>query len=116
MSDWIHRVDTRSGDSAHGITFHMWERAGDNVRGEFSSGPQKMLVDGRASLTLATNQYKYGNEVIAQLYTREQPRIHTRHNDDWTRTQIYLGPADLNTAQILEDMARRIREHHVLSE
>jgi len=94
----------------------MWETDGDQVRGEFSSGPAKALVDGRGSLTLALDQYKYGDELIAQLFTASnEPVMHERHSDGYTRTQVYLGTADLETAAVLEQIAATIRERHAQS-
>lgn len=106
---WRHRTDTRRGDMAHGITFHMNEIAGDNVRGEYAVGPYKFHVEGTASLTVAQGQHKYGNELIAQLYTRTEPQVLDRRADGWTRVQVYLGPADLETADVLEGIAQTIR-------
>ena len=109
MTSWTHRQDTRQGDKAHGITFYMWERDGEQVRGEWSGQGVKSLVDGRCSLTLATNQHKYGNELIAQIYTRELPCVKERQADGYTRVQVYLGQADLSTANALEQIAQEIR-------
>lgn len=109
MSEWTYRQDTRQGDKAHGITFHMWERAGDQVRGEWSGQGVKSLVDGRCSLTLATNQYRYGHELIAQIYTRNDPIVTCRQADGWTRIQAYMGYPDLGTANTLDQIAHQIR-------
>lgn len=106
---WTYRSDTRSGDMAHGITFHMLEREGVNIRGELAVGPNKIHVDGKASLTIAQGQYQYGDELIAQLYTRDQPVVLDRRADGWARVQVYLGPADLQTAAALELAAQIIR-------
>jgi hypothetical protein len=112
MSIWNYRKDKRSNDKAHGITFYMWERAGEQIRGEWSGQGKKALVDGRCSLTVATNQYKYGNELIAQIYTKNMPVVTERQADNYTRVQIYLGEADLETAKALEQMANLIRYLH----
>ena len=108
-SRWRYRRDKRKNDKAHGITFHMWERDGEQVRGEWSGQGTKALVDGRCSLTIATDQYKYGNELIAQIYTKNMPIVSERQADNYTRVQIYLGKADLETAEALEEMAQLIR-------
>lgn len=110
MTHWRLRTDTRTGDMAHGITFHMNETSGHNVRGEFSAGPYKFLIDGTASLTIAEGQHKYGDELIAQLYTRGTPDLKPRRADGYTRVQVYLGPANEATAQMLENMANTIRQ------
>lgn len=109
LSPWTQRVDTRQNDMAHGITFVMQERRGDNVRAEVAAGSRKLHVDGTASLTLALDQYKYGDELIAQLFTRTPHRVLERRADGWTRVQIYLGAADEGTAQMLERLAAEIR-------
>lgn len=109
MPKWTFRRDTRKNDKAHGITFFMWERKGGQIRGEWSGQGKKALVDGKCSLTIAKDQYKYGNELIAQIYTKELPVITERQADNYTRIQIYLGEADLETAEALEEMAQLIR-------
>lgn len=111
MTSWAYRVDTRSGDMAHGITFKMWERSGVNVRGEGAHGQRKVLVNGRASLTLALNQYKYGDELIAQVFSQASNAVvRERRSDGYSRVQIYLGTADEETARTLESIAAAIRE------
>ena len=109
MSKWEHREDTRHGDMAHGITFKMWERQMKDCRGEATYSDKKMHLDGKVSLTLAQDQYKYGDELIAQVYGANA-RILDRRASKWQRIQIYLGEADLETAQALEDIAKAIRE------
>lgn len=114
MTDrWSSRVDKREGDMAHGITFHMAETTGENVRGEFAVQGKKFHLDGIASLTIAEGQHKYGNELIAQLYTRELPTVRGRQADGYTRVQVYLGPADEQTATALEWVAQTIRNLNV---
>lgn len=110
MSDWRQRVDRREGDMAHGITFVMLERQGPTTRGEVTVGQQKIHLDGTCSLTLALNQTKYGDELIAQMYSEGEPRILERRSARWQRVQIYLGPADLGTAAVLERLAQVIRK------
>jgi hypothetical protein len=106
---WERRVDRLSSGMAAGITFLMYERTGYNVRGEVASGPRKEHFDGTSSLTLALDQHKYGDELIAQLYTTQTPRVLERRADGWSRVQVYLGPADLATARVLEEIAGEIR-------
>jgi hypothetical protein len=106
---WSRRVDRLSSGMAAGITFVMFERTWNNVRGEVASGAKKMHLDGVASLTLALDQHKYGDEFIAQLYTTTPAREMERRADGWSRCQVYFGPADLETAQVLEDIAGEIR-------
>lgn len=94
---------------AHGILFVMQERRGANIRAEVAAGPRKLHADGTASLTLAFDQWKHGDELIAQLFTQEPHRTAERRADGWTRVQIYLGPADEETAAVLEAIAADIR-------
>ena len=107
---WNHRKDTRNNDMAHGITFHMWEREAANCRGEAAYNKSKLHLDGKVSLTLAETQYKYGDELIAQVFTADTGVIRERRAEKYNRIQVYLGPADLDTAQMLEDIAKQIRE------
>lgn len=109
MSEWNKRIDKRSNDMAHGITFHMWERFMEDCRGEAAYNTKKLHLDGKVSLTIAQGQHKYGDELIAQVYGvggEFKPRRATTHN----RIQVYLGKIDENTAEMLEDMAKTIRE------
>lgn len=105
---WRRRVDKRSGDMAHGITFVMHERSAPNVRAEVAIDDRKAHVDGIGALTLAFDQHKYGNELIAQIYTRNPVRLLERRADGWTRVQIYLGHADEDTAAELVAIASEI--------
>lgn len=110
LQRWNLRTDTRANDMAHGITFHMAETRGSDVRGEFAIRDKKFHVDGTASITIAEGQYKYGTELIAQLYTRDiPPTVADRRADGYTRVQVYLGPADEETAAVLEQIAATIR-------
>jgi len=109
MSPWRRRADRRSGDMAHGITFIMHERSGGNVRAEAAIASRKVHLDGTGALTLALDQYKYGDELIAQLYTQAPHRALDRRADGWNRVQIYLGPADISAAETLEAIAAEIR-------
>lgn len=111
MSKWEHREDTRSGDMAHGITFKMWERQMQNCRGEATCSDKKIHLDGKVSLTLAQNQYKYGDELIAQVFGANA-RVLERRASKWQRIQIYLGEANLETAEALEQIAKSIRQRH----
>jgi len=106
---WTCRIDKRENDMAHGITFVMHERRGGQVRAEVAAGPRKLHADGVASLTLALDQYKYGDELIAQLFTKDVHRVEDRRADGWTRVQIFLGTADEQTAAMLDLLARQIR-------
>ena len=107
---WNFRADTRKNDMAHGITFHMWEREVENGRGEAAYNDRKLHLDGLVSLTVAEGQWKYGNELIAQVFTREAGRGRQRRADGYNRIQVYLGKADLGTAEMLESIAAKIRE------
>jgi len=108
---WMSRVEKGDGLS-HGMTYVMFERQGRNVRAEVAEGRRKLHADGTASITLALDQWKYGDELIAQLYTRQPTREKERlpRENGWTRIQVFLGPADLETAATLERIAARIRE------
>lgn len=105
-------MDTRRNDKAAGITFYMWERQGRETRGEAAYNARKLHLDGRVSLTLATNQYKYGDELIAQVYSKEKGRVLDRQADGYGRIQVYLGTADLETAEMLIQIANQIKELH----
>ena len=93
---------------AHGITFHMWERSMENCRGEVAYKDRKMHLDGRVSLTLALNQHKYGDELIAQVYGKDA-KVRERRASGYNRIQVYLGVIDEGTAEMLEQMAKTIR-------
>jgi hypothetical protein len=109
-SGWQRREDTRTDGPAHGITFIMHERWGHNIRAEVAVNERKLHSLGRVSLTLAWNQYRYGNELIAQLFTNGPVEVLDRRADGWTRVQIFFGQADLQTAQTLEAIAAEIRQ------
>ncbi len=109
MEEWSHREDTREGDMAHGITFKMWEREMKDCRGEAAAGEKKFHLDGKVSLTLALNQHKYGDELIAQCFG-QGGESKPRRASSYSRVQVYLGKADLETAQALEEIAKAIRE------
>lgn len=109
MAKWVHREDLRQGDMAHGIRFLMWERSMKDCRGEAAYQKDKFHLDGKVSLTLALNQTKYGDELIAQCFGQEgelKPRRASRYD----RVQVFLGKADLQTAKALEEIAKAIRE------
>jgi len=102
-------MDLRRGDMAHGITFHMWERSARDTRGECTHADRKLHLDGQVSLTIAQGQRVYGDELIAQVFSRDLGRVRQRRADGYQRIQVYLGPIDLGTASMLEDVAGRIR-------
>lgn len=106
---WRRRTDTRENDMAHGITFRMWETSGQNIRGEAAHEDSKLHIDGVASLTLAENQYRYGDELIAQLYGANV-RVLARRAANHSRVQIFLGQANAETAAVLREIAGRIDE------
>jgi len=108
--NWQHREDKRSNDMAHGITFYMWERLIENGRGEASYDDKKYHLDGKVGITIAKDQWKYGNELIAQVYSKDNGKLFKRRANGYNRIQIYLGKADLNTAETLEMIAKKIRE------
>jgi hypothetical protein len=101
------RVDTRKGDTAGGVTFTMLERP--RGRAEVAVKDRKLMVDGVASLTIQRGSYRYGDELQAQLYTREPHRVEGRKSDGWSRIVVYLGPLDLALAEGLEELAQNIR-------
>ena len=110
---WNYRKDTRQGDMAHGITFYMWERQAKDCRGESAYNTRKLHLDGQVSLTIAQGQHKYGDELIAQVFSKEPGIVRERRASGYNRIQVYLGKADFHTAQMLEDIAKQIREIHV---
>ncbi len=97
---------------AAGITFHHWEiPTYANGRSEYAVGSDKAFLDGVPSLTIALDQYKYGDELLVNVYTDELPRVVERNPSPWNRLQVYLGPADdVRVAEMLEDVARLIRQ------
>jgi hypothetical protein len=106
---WRLRRDTRKEDAAHGITFLMWERQGKMIRGEATYKADKIHLDGIGSLTLALDQNKYGDELIAQIYSPDAaPTVVKRVNSNAQRTQVFLGPLDLETADMLRQVANEI--------
>lgn len=109
MSKWKHRCDRQTGNMAHGIEFRMWERKQDDTRGEAAYNNSKFHLDGTVSLTLALDQKKYGDELIAQVYGKVG-EVKPRRASNYQRVQVYLGQADLETAEALEEIARNIRE------
>ena len=112
---WRKRVDTRKNDMAHNITFFMWERDIENGRGEAAYNHKKLHLDGTVSLTLATNQWKYGDELIAQVFSKENGVVRQRRADGYQRIQVYLGKADLETATMLEEIASNIRNKYAVN-
>ena len=109
MGKWSQRDDTQEGGMAHGITFKMWERQMKDCRGEAAMGEKKFHLDGKVSLTLALDQHKYGDELIAQVYG-QGGEFKPRRASRYSRVQVYLGKADLETAEALEEIAKAIRE------
>lgn len=97
---------------AAGITFHHWEiPTYANGRSEYAVGSDKSFLDGVPSLTVALDQYKYGDELLVNVYTGAEPRVVERNPSPWNRLQVYLGPADdVRVAEMLEDVARLIRQ------
>lgn len=107
---WRKRIDRRQNDMAHGITFFMWEREIENGRGEAAHEDKKLHLDGLVSLTIAENQWKYGDELIAQVFSKEPGLVKVRRANGYNRIQVYLGRADIDTAEMLEEIAAKIRE------
>ena len=112
---WRKRVDIRKNDMAHGITFKMWERDIENGRGESTYKNRKLHLDGTVSLTLAINQWKYGDELIAQVFSKENGLVKERRADGYHRIQVYLGKADIHTATMLEEIASNIRIQNAIN-
>lgn len=111
MSSWSRREDTRRGDMAHGITFVMYERHTENTRGEAAINARKVHVSAKASLTLALGQHKYGDEIIAQIYTKNPADVvlRDRRADGYARVQVYLGPVDAELLKMLEQLTAEVR-------
>lgn len=96
---------------AHGITYLMWEREGENIRGEAAYASRKLHIDGTASVTLAFDQHQYGDELIVQAYAKlEDCEVKDRRADNYSRCQVYLGQVSEDTAQMLESVAKAIRD------
>lgn len=73
----------------NGIRFKMFESK--NARGEFSNPGWKYHLDGKFSITVARNQYKYGDELILQVYSPPEKKIKKRQRvrADYNRVQIF---------------------------
>jgi hypothetical protein len=109
MTEWKRREDNVRHGAAHGIRFVMYERATEATGGEIADGPYKKNVKGKVSMTLACNQWMYGDELIAQIFCRDAFSSTSRVSNGWSRVQVYLGKADLETADMLETLAGEIR-------
>lgn len=75
-------------------------------------GGTKKYAPSKVSVTLATEQDLYQDEVIVQALNVDVAGMEegARASDTHGRVQIYLGPADAETAQMLEFVAQRIRK------
>ena len=109
-TQWVERIDTRTHDKAAGITFVMQERQLPNTRGEAAISSRKANLDGVVALTLAFDQYKYGDELIAQVYSANplDIKVNDRQADGYHRIQVFLGPADFETGLMLIAMGLKI--------
>ena len=72
----------------------------ERLPGEAAFEKDKFHLDGKVSLTLALNQNKYGDELIAQCFG-QAGSIKPRRASRYCRVQVYLGKADLATAETL---------------
>jgi len=74
----------------NGINFTMY--VSDEIyRGEATVGNKKLHLDGLPSITKAIGQYKYGNEVIIQVYNKSGHVIERdRLNQNYDRMQIFF--------------------------
>ena len=73
----------------NGIKFTMFECM--EARGESADLDGKKHLDGKGSITLALNQYKYGDEVIFQVYADPGSMIKKKRvNSNYDRIQIFI--------------------------
>lgn len=74
----------------NGIDFTMYVT--DQIyRGEAVLGNKKLHLTGIPSLTKAIGQYKYGDEVIVQIYNKSGSVIEKeRLNENYDRIQIFF--------------------------
>lgn len=89
----------------NGITFTMYEtELGRNAEAALQGG--KYLLNGKQSVTIADGQYKYGDEVIIQVYNVPGSLVlKERVAETYDRIQIFFKKVDFLELckQILED-------------
>ena len=74
----------------NGINFTMYQGINDS-RAEAATQLGKFHLTGKPSITEALNQYKYGDEVIIQIYNTPGSVIKkTRVNEKWDRLQVFF--------------------------
>ena len=74
----------------NGIDFIMYQSQ-EETRGEATKDNTKYHLTGTPSLTQALNQYKYGDEVIIQVYNKIGSTIaRERVADNYERFQVFF--------------------------
>lgn len=85
------RIRTRE---HNGINFTMFESTFKDGHAEAAMKIGKCVTKGLPSITKAYNQYKYGDEIIAQCYSSEDIVLRERVNENYNRIQVFY-PKDL---------------------
>ena len=87
----------------NGIKFTMYECGVS--RGECAGQIGKFHLDGKSSVTCADGQYKYGDEVIIQIFAQAGTMTkRERVNDNYDRVQVFFKKKDFM------DICRKIVE------
>lgn len=74
----------------NGIEFTMYQAVEDR-RAESATLEHKIHLVGKPSITQALNQYKYGDEIIIQVYNKPGTATkHERVNSNYDRIQIFF--------------------------
>lgn len=75
----------------NGINFTMYQGIEDS-RGEVATKSGKFHLEGKPSVTQALNQYKYGDEIIIQVFNKPGSlKRKIRVNQNWDRIQVFFN-------------------------
>jgi len=92
----------------NGINFTMYV-SDEKYRGEAVLGNKKLHLTGLPSLTKAIGQYKYGDEVIIQVYNKSGSVIEReRINENYDRIQIFFP------MQVFKEMCKQFLDDLVV--
>ncbi len=80
----------------------MLERDGGIA--EYAVGLDKWHLSGKLSITIAKNQYKFGDELIIQVYSKDKAVRKDRVNSNYNRIQVFMKIPEF------EEMAKRFLE------
>ena len=120
MSDLMTLRVQEGGPYSDGITYRNYEFHGyENGRAAYECGDTSIKIDAVPSLVIAEGQYKYGAELLANVYLDDAAlqRIEPRNNSRYVRLQVWIAPADnIETAEALEHMATQIRANAAAKE